>query len=108
MARQTARQMTPRRILRLLDAGSPDGGYRFLSSTEGSRWFLRPTDGGPFRKVDPAAASFNATALSAVSQRRRGTVMAAETHSGLEKTRYGFVIRIKRFSKDAKISEPRK
>lgn len=57
MARQTTRQMTqkmtPRRILRLLDAGSPDG--------------------GPFRKVDPAAASFNATALSAVSQRRRGS-----------------------------------
>lgn len=48
---QTAIQMTPRRILRLLDAGSPDG--------------------GPFWKVDSAAASFNATALSAVSQRRR-------------------------------------
>ena len=73
MTQKTAIQKTPRRILRLLDAGSPDGGYRFLSSTEGSRWLLRPTDGGSFRKVDPAAANFNATALSAVSQRRRGS-----------------------------------
>ena len=36
MARQTTRQMTPRRILRRLDAGSPDGGYRFLHPTDDS------------------------------------------------------------------------
>jgi len=33
---QTAIQMTPRRILRLLDAGSPDGGCRFLHPTDDS------------------------------------------------------------------------